>query len=240
MDTQTSTDGSTDAPGDTDITLPRIVDWAVSIALILSGLLGVLFGSLFYAGADRSTIADLVADGTIQSTMLSDAELIDVTYALAWWGGLGLLVVGALLIIAGIGYAWYRYRARQTGAPTTAWPHAVIGAVVSMVTAFVPLSPLIGGIVAGYLEGGTNNNRARVGALSGLVASIPMVILFVFLIGGFIVVAMELNLGIVSAVGAIGLIVGLFVAVLYFVGLSALGAYLSTAIDDSQEPTETV
>jgi hypothetical protein len=74
-------------------TLSRIVDWATAAALVLGGLLSGALGAGLYALADRDRIAELVADGTITSDDLTDAELIDVTHALLTWGGIGLAVV---------------------------------------------------------------------------------------------------------------------------------------------------
>jgi hypothetical protein len=48
------------------------------------------------------------------------------------------------------------------------WVNAVIGAVVAVVSSFVPLSPALGGGVAAYLQGGTRTVGAKVGAVFGL------------------------------------------------------------------------
>ena len=52
--------------------------------------------------------------------------------------------------------------------------HAAIGAVVSLVTFFLPFSPVIGGGVAGYLHGSDRTEGAKVGGLSGLLAAVPV------------------------------------------------------------------
>lgn len=105
--------------------------------------------------------------------------------------------------------------------------NAVIGAVASIVLSFVPLSPVLGGAVAGYLQGGTRSDGLRVGAISGvlgLVAGAVFFGLFVLVFGVF-----YFGSGAPGAIGAFGLLFFLFAAVLsaiYTVGLSALGGWL--------------
>lgn len=93
--------------------------------------------------------------------------------------------------------------------------NALIGAVVSFVLSFVPFSPVLGGAVAAYLEG---RDGVRVGAISGLVAALP-VAAFVFLLASLFLFGDGLGLFVL-----IGVVV--LVAVVYTVALSALGGYL--------------
>lgn len=51
---------------------------------------------------------------------------------------------------------------------------ALIGAVIGVVFFFIPFSPILGGAIAGYLEGGTTNDGMRVGAFAGLIMLIPI------------------------------------------------------------------
>jgi hypothetical protein len=94
--------------------------------------------------------------------------------------------------------------------------HALIGAVVTVVLSFTGFSPIIGGAVAGYLH---RDDGLRVGAISGAIASIPLVL--VVLVGAtlFAFVPDPLAAG-------LGLVVILFVIVILggiTVALSALG-----------------
>ena len=57
--------------------------------------------------------------------------------------------------------------------------NSVIGAVVTTVVSFVPLSPVLGGAVAAYLNDSDTGNGIQIGAISGVMATIPM-FLFVF------------------------------------------------------------
>ncbi len=111
--------------------------------------------------------------------------------------------------------------------------NAVIGAVVTAVAALVvaPAAPLIGGAVAGYLDGGERSDGLRVGALSGLVSLIPtalagLVLVFVLGLLGF---GALLDVGGALAVGAVGaafLAVAALTTILTVVGLSALGGWV--------------
>ncbi len=112
--------------------------------------------------------------------------------------------------------------------------NAVVGAVVTVVLSFLGVSPIVGGAVAGYLE---RRDGLRVGAISGAIAAIPMVILVFLFVGffGFL------------ATGAPGFFV-FFAAIalpfvlLYSIGLSALGGYVGVYLagefrDDRDRPS---
>jgi hypothetical protein len=102
--------------------------------------------------------------------------------------------------------------------------NGLIGGVVAVVLSFIPLSPVVGGGVAGYLEGGDQRNGLAVGVIAGVVALVP----FVFL-------------GMVAAVFLIApggarllplLLVFLVFGAVYTVGLSALGGVLGIYVRD--------
>ncbi|MFB6133880.1 MAG: DUF5518 domain-containing protein [Halanaeroarchaeum sp.] len=57
---------------------------------------------------------------------------------------------------------------------------AAIGAIVTIVLSFTAISPLLGGGISGYLQGGSPKRGARTGAISGAVASIPMALVLLF------------------------------------------------------------
>ena len=245
MTAMTETDDSTVQRdgSETVAALGRSLDWFVTAVLVLGGLLVGSLGFLLNATANRAEIAELVAEGTIQSTVLSDPELVDITYAMAWWGGVGLAVVGLLMLVGGVAFFIYRRRERQrrteTGvaAPDTT-TNAIVGAVVTSVTSFVPLSPILGGIVAGYLQRGERADGARVGGLSGLVAAVPIALLFVSLIIGLVGVSTEFGAGVEAGFVAIVLVVAAIVASLYLVALSAIGGYLGVYLYDERESTD--
>ncbi|WP_136715202.1 DUF5518 domain-containing protein [Halorientalis salina] len=108
--------------------------------------------------------------------------------------------------------------------------NALIGAVVTVLTTFTGFAPLIGGVVAGYLNG---HDGMKVGALSGVIASIPLLLIAVFF--GSLFAFMPVMGGMMGAgpgagfTGAMGITVivfGLGFALVYAVGLGALGGYL--------------
>jgi hypothetical protein len=103
--------------------------------------------------------------------------------------------------------------------------NAVIGAVVTVALSFTGFSALLGGAVAGYLQREPPKRGARVGAVSGGLAILPVVLVLVV---GFV-----LYLGRASVFGLPG---GVELAIILFVmfpllfawtvGLSAVGGYL--------------
>ncbi|QLG62272.1 DUF5518 domain-containing protein [Halorarum salinum] len=97
--------------------------------------------------------------------------------------------------------------------------NGLVGGVAAVVLSFVPLSTLLGGAIAGYLEGGRPEDGLAVGAIAGLVVLVPFVAILSFLL---------FFLGFAGTPSLFG-IAGLFVVVvsgLYTVGLSVLGGYL--------------
>ena len=107
--------------------------------------------------------------------------------------------------------------------------NALIGAVASVVLSFLPFGIVLGGALAGYLQGMPKDyaEGAKVGALAGLIAFLP-VVAAVFLIGG--------ALGFVPfEFAALGLVVFLFVLFaggVYFIGGGALGGAIGAYLVD--------
>lgn len=233
---------TTDSEDRESVTEPyrRVIDWVVSGLLVLAGLLSGGLGALVAALANRDDIAAAVADGTLQSTELTDAELVDVTYAFLWWGGVGLAVAGLVLVLAGLGFFAVRRRQarrrRESGeAGPDALTDAIVGAAVTALTAFVPFSPVLGGGLAAYIHRGDRRAGAKVGGLSGLVASVPIAVLFVFLVVGFGLAAADLGLGLLAVAVGAALVVGLLGTVVYMVALGAIGGYLGVALTEPRE-----
>ncbi|MFW5922303.1 MAG: DUF5518 domain-containing protein [Halodesulfurarchaeum sp.] len=112
--------------------------------------------------------------------------------------------------------------------------NALIGGIAGVILSFIPLSPILGGAIAGYLQNGTGESGMKVGAGAGLLMLLPFLFIAFFLV-------MVLGLGGISAtygmhLGATPLfvgIVGLFaiaITAVYTVGLSALGGYLGVYV----------
>lgn len=112
--------------------------------------------------------------------------------------------------------------------------NALIGAIVSVVLAFLPFSTVLGGGVAGYLQGESRDDGLRVGAYSGLIAAIPillvaMVIGTVFFFGAFVEPR--------AAIGFVFVFFVLAVTLVYSIGLSALGGYLGAYVSNEYGAT---
>ena len=101
--------------------------------------------------------------------------------------------------------------------------NGLLGGVVGALLSFVPLSPLLGGAIAGYLEGGRPEDGLTAGAIAGLVVLVP----FVFLLG-FLLFVLGFA-GVPRLFGVVGLLV-LAASALYAVGLSVLGGYLGVLL----------
>lgn len=104
--------------------------------------------------------------------------------------------------------------------------NAAIGAVVTVMTApLLPLAAIVGGTVAGYLQNGDLVTGAKVGALSGTLASVPA-FLFAWFLVGFLLLGAD-PLFAFSAVFALVLFV---VVAGYLVGAGALGGALGAYV----------
>lgn len=107
--------------------------------------------------------------------------------------------------------------------------NALVGAVVTVVTvSIIPFSPVVGGLVSGYLEGGDTGDALRVGALSGVLALIPALLLLVF-VGNVLFVLIAGGMGAPGLAGGLGfmfVVFGFLVLLFYVVMLSAVGAWV--------------
>ena len=108
--------------------------------------------------------------------------------------------------------------------------NAAIGAVVTVVLSFTGFSPILGGMVAGYLQRGDRAGGIRVGAISGAIAALPVLLLF-FVVGGFVFTGSTMGggMGVPGGVVVV-LLFGVVIALVWIVGLSALGGYLGAYI----------
>lgn len=104
--------------------------------------------------------------------------------------------------------------------------NALIGAVVTLVSWFVvgPVGPILGGVVAGYLE---QAEGLTVGAVSGVIASLPIALLLPIVGTAFVFVPNSWVVGL-----------GLFAVIVVFVGsvlingaLGAVGGYLGVYVN---------
>ena len=108
--------------------------------------------------------------------------------------------------------------------------NAGIGAVVTVLLSFIGFSGVLGGGVAGYLQSGTRREGAKVGAISGALATVP---LFLAVVAFYALVLAGVGGGI--PVGPEILVVALVLVpllLLWNVALGAAGGYLGTYVDE--------
>jgi hypothetical protein len=110
--------------------------------------------------------------------------------------------------------------------------NAVIGGVASIVLSFIPLSPLLGGGLAGYLHGGDRSSGLQVGVYAGVIAAIPLALFLFATIAIFgVFLAMPSGGGGDGAgILLVTFLVMLVFTALYTVGLSAMGGWLGNYV----------
>ena len=215
-------------------TYPEFIDWLIGAAIALTGLVLLVGGSAIVLLVDRELIAQDIEDTAepvmIGTRELTDEEMIQLAGTVIDWTGVGLLLTGITLLIVGVGYVLIRHRAYRRHAEGESMEmflgHAFLGGVVTVLVSFIPLSPVIGGGIAGFLERAVSERAVSVGAVSGLIPTIPIIILMVFVIGGAAAALLELGEG---PLAIFMVIIVLFTAIalgLFGAGLGAVGGYL--------------
>ena len=97
------------------------------------------------------------------------------------------------------------------------------GVAVTLLFSFIPFSTVVGGMAAGYLRGGEERDGAVAGAITGLVAFAPFVLLL------YLILAFVAFTGAPSLFSAIAFVI-IVGAGLYTVGGGALGGYIGTLL----------
>ncbi|WP_435065220.1 DUF5518 domain-containing protein [Halobaculum sp. EA56] len=116
--------------------------------------------------------------------------------------------------------------------------HALVGAVVSLVTFFLPFSPVLGGGVAGYLHGPHRGAGAKVGGLSGVFAAVPGAVLGTLIASVFVIAGPGQRSGILVAFAFF--LVILAVTVVYGGILGAVGGFVGAFLNEEfAGPSET-
>lgn len=207
----------------------------ISVLFVVLGGLSVGLGALVTQFATLERISSWVASGRLTSTDMTDAQLIDTVYGLLWGAGVTIAVTGGLLVLGGLAYYSLQSRARQrverTGEPAQSnLAIALLGGMVSLVAWFVPLVPALGGAVTGYLARDEAADRRLLGLIPGLIATVPITVLFALVIWSIMGSASGLTALVVAALG-----IALVVVVGYMIGLSLLGAYLGRSLAADRE-----
>jgi len=210
------------SPSDPPATFDRLFDWAIGALLAVVGLLSALVGGSLYYVVDRVTVADAVAASEFRSDLLTEAAAVDLLSGLSQWVGLGVVAVGIPSVVVGAAVVVAHGRARRDARPTPQWVLGVVGALVGALLGFVPLSPALGGAVAGYLDPDPTASGLGVGTAAGMFTALPAVIVTVS-VGAGLVTGLSSGLAVPAAAAVVAAV--LF-SVAYLVGLSALGGYL--------------
>lgn len=200
------------------------MDRVVSVLLFLEGILLSAGGFFLNQAADASFSEEIVANMGTKSTLLSESVLVDTIHNLTFWGGVGMVATGLLLVVASVTFPRFRRERRHDEADavrTATETNVVFGAIVTAVILFFPLAPTVGGGVTGYYQG---ENGTKSGAVAGLVASTLLVVLLAFPIGGAVAAGAAPIAGLLT--------VTLVAGVVYVVGLSALGGYVGATMSE--------
>lgn len=104
--------------------------------------------------------------------------------------------------------------------------NGLLGGFAGILLSFIPFATILGGMIAGYLEGGTPTDGIKPGLIAGLVMLLPVSVLlfFVVFVLGFG--------GMPAAFGILGVAIVLFTA-LYTVGSGVLGGYLGVYVKNT-------
>jgi hypothetical protein len=232
--TDTSTELQSPGPGWTPA---PVVDWIAAAIIAVVGLVFTIGGATLTLVVDQRLLAETVTPGEltvlVYERQLTRAETADLAGAVVDWTGVGLLVAGIGLVAFAIAYVLARRRsAGAPGALGAGWAAVVLGAVVTTVASFLPASPVFGGALAGYLTRTEPDTAVRSGALSGVAATLPLVVVLLFVAVGLSLGLTEIGAGGLGVVTVIALLLGALVAVAVSAALGALGGYAGGRLAD--------
>lgn len=232
MTTERSNTTDAGRTGHTETEVPGVVDWVVGLFAALVGTGMAVGGGVAYWVLDRGDLQSGITGVSLPETGLTKTELVTATLPALEWLFIGIVASGLVLVVGGVGFALSRRRtrrgaARGDGTSGTVWAHAVYGAATSALVPAAPLSGLVGGGVAGYLEPPARSST-RAGAYAGLLGVIPAAGILAAGAVGIVVGASAIGeLGAGLLIGGLGGGAVLAVLVALSAGLGALGGALA-------------
>lgn len=226
---------SADAPR-----IPEFVDWIAGVLIALSGGALAVGGSSLAFLVDREALEAGVESGEITVVVvereLTEAEALELTDAVVSWAGWGLLGTGAALFLFAAGYVVVRNRVHartpEGESAVSFRSAAVLGAVTTGFLSFVPLSPVLGGGVAGYLEHRRAGRAVGVGALSGFLAMAPALLVLAFVTVGLYAGLASVGAASVGIVVSAAMLFAFLFTAAFGTGLGALGGFAGGRLAD--------
>lgn len=230
----------------TDPRLPEFVDWLLGAVIALAGLMLIVAGSAIGLLIDEDVLVEEIEEGNITimlfTTELTETETLTVVDAIVTWLGIGVLVTGFGLLIFAIGFIIMRHRAYRrvkSGAQISSyWSFAVLGGVATAILSFVPFSAAIGGAIAGYLERRDSSRAVSVGALAGLLPTLPLILLMVFLFGGIVSGMLSVGQNEMAMFFVAILLVSVMLVAIVGAGLGAIGGYVGGWFEENRATKE--
>jgi len=120
----------------------------------------------------------------------------------------------------------------KPGSRITSFRNGLVGGVVAVLLSFLPLSTVLGGGVAGYLDRGAGRYGPTAGAIAGIVAFVPYLLVGLYLGLSPTVTLPGPELGLSPAIVIAGTT---SFALVYAIGLSVLGSLLGGYVRDERE-----
>lgn len=221
--------------------LPEFVDWIAAAVVALCGLALTVGGTALAFAVDRDVLREGVRSGEITVVVfertLTEAQMLEFTRVVVNWTGWGLLVTGVLMVLFAVWYVIVRHRTHGRAGPDESTGSylsaAVLGAVVTALVSFIPFSPVVGGGVAGYLEGLRTERTLGPGALSGVLAAAPLLAVLLFVTVGLYLGLAGVGAGGLGVVTVAAIVVSMVFVAAFGAGLGAVGGFIGGRIADS-------
>ncbi|MFT4891976.1 MAG: fatty acid desaturase [Halobacteriales archaeon] len=115
---------------------------------------------------------------------------------------------------------------------------AFVGAVVTVVFSFIPFSPVLGGAVAAYLKKDDSNESLRVGAITGIMAAAPLVLIITFVFGFLSLIPLAEGEPVATGFFWVILLFSAGVILVYSVSLSAAGGFVGHVLLEREDRRE--